>query len=293
MESVRLEAWYAEYKPLLFSIAYRMLGTVSEAEDIVQDTFAAVHRLSEAEIQNPKAFLCKMVTNRCIDDLRSARKQREMYTGPWLPEPVVSDRADDPALHAERRDDISFAMLLLYEQLNPVERAIFILREAFDYDYKDIADILDKNEAACRKTYSRLKSKLHARPSGPAPEELPALQPLLHGFLQAVQTGDMAEMLQVLSEDAVLYSDGGGKVRAALFPIVSAERVAAFLHGITRKREAGTRMIPGVFNGMPSIAVLRPSGLQNVTLFEFAGERIHRIYIVNNPDKLKHVAVER
>ncbi|UUZ84484.1 sigma-70 family RNA polymerase sigma factor [Paenibacillus sp. P26] len=167
MEAVRLEEWYTEYKPLLFSIAYRMLGTIAEAEDLVHDTFLSLPKIKEDSVQNVQAYLCKTVTNRCIDYLRSARKQREVYVGPWLPEPLAGPSPDDPQLKAERYDDISFAMLLMYEQFNPVERAIFILREAFDYDYKEIAGIVDKSEVACRKTYSRLKQKLQSGPVSP------------------------------------------------------------------------------------------------------------------------------
>lgn len=291
MEAVRLEEWYTEYKPLLFSIAYRMLGTIAEAEDLVHDTFLSLPKIKEDSVQNVQAYLCKTVTNRCIDYLRSARKQREVYVGPWLPEPLAGPSPDDPQLKAERYDDISFAMLLMYEQFNPVERAIFILREAFDYDYKEIAGIVDKSEAACRKTYSRLKQKLQSGPVSPGPDDLPKLEPLLQGFLQAVETGDMEGMLQVLSEDAVLYSDGGGKVLAALKPILTPKRIAAFLHGITRKRPIETRHIPALYNGMPGIIVAPPGQVKNVTLFEFADNRIRRIYMVANPDKLKHVKI--
>lgn len=289
MEAIELEQWYNQYKPLLFSIAYRMLGTVSEAEDIVHDMFLTLPQAELQSVRYEKAFLCKMVTNRCIDYLRSARKQREVYVGPWLPEPLLTASAGDPLAQAEQKDDLSFAMLLLLEQLNPVERAVFILREAFDYDYKEIALFLERSEASCRKIYSRLKPRLQQLPAVRPAADIPEVEPLLSGFLSAVHSGDMDAMLRVLSDDAMLYSDGGGKVLAALRPMISPERVAHFLHGITRKRPVDTRIEPAVFNGMPAVGVITESSLKTLMLFEFVGDRLHRVYLISNPDKLRHV----
>ncbi|GMX62641.1 sigma-70 family RNA polymerase sigma factor [Paenibacillus elgii] len=288
MTQLPLEDWYTEYKPLLFSIAYRMLGSVSEAEDIIHDLFLAVSRTDPGAIQNPKAYLCKSVTRRCIDQLKSARSRREVYVGPWLPEPLQTSDKEDPLLQAARNDDISFAFLLLLEQLNPVERAIFVLREAFDYDYKEIADMLDKSEATCRKTYSRLKQKLHAAEARPPQPGLPESESLVRSFLKAVSTGDVLQFVHLLTKDAVLYSDGGGKVRAALRPILGADRIAAFLLGIASKGTVLTRSVPVSFNNGAGLLV-DGSRSRIAILFEFEGTRIRTIYFVNNPEKLSHL----
>ncbi|MBU7319647.1 RNA polymerase sigma-70 factor [Paenibacillus oleatilyticus] len=288
MTQLPLEDWYTEYKPLLFSIAYRMLGTVSEAEDIIHDLFLAVSRTDPGAIQNPKAYLCKSVTRRCIDQLKSARSRREVYVGPWLPEPLQTSDKEDPLLQAARNDDISFAFLLLLEQLNPVERAIFVLREAFDYDYKEIADMLDKSEAACRKTYSRLKQKLHPEAALPPQPRLPESESLVRSFLKAVSTGDVLQFIHLLTEDAVLHSDGGGKVRAALRPILGADRIAAFLLGIASKGTVLTRSVTVSFNGGAGLLV-DGSRSRIAILFEFEGTRIRTMYFVNNPEKLSHL----
>ncbi|WP_036714247.1 RNA polymerase sigma-70 factor [Paenibacillus ehimensis] len=288
MTQLPLEDWYTEYKPLLFSIAYRMLGSVSEAEDIIHDLFLAVSRTDPGTIQNAKAYLCKSVTRRCIDQLKSARARREVYVGQWLPEPLQTPDKEDPLQQATRNDDISFAFLLLLEQLNPVERAIFVLREAFDYDYKEIADMLDKSEAACRKTYSRLKQKLNVAEALPPQPSLPESQSLVRSFLRAVSTGDVLQFIHLLTEDAVLHSDGGGKVRAALRPILGADRIAAFLVGIASKGTVLTRSVPVSFNGGAGLLV-DGSRSRIALLFEFEGTRIRAMYFVNNPDKLSYL----
>ncbi len=288
MTQLPLEDWYTEYKPLLFSIAYRMLGSVSEAEDIIHDLFLAVSRMDPGTIQNAKAYLCKSVTRRCIDQLKSARARKEVYVGQWLPEPLQTPEKEDPLQQAARNDDISFAFLLLLEQLNPVERAIFLLREAFDYDYKEIADMLDKSEAACRKTYSRLKQKLNAAEALPPQPSLSESQSLVRSFLRAVSTGDVLQFIHLLTEEAVLHSDGGGKVRAALRPILGADRIAAFLVGIASKGTVLTRSVPVSFNGGAGLLV-DGSRSRIALLFEFEGTRIRAMYFVNNPDKLRHL----
>ncbi|MGF9914391.1 RNA polymerase sigma-70 factor [Paenibacillus ehimensis] len=288
MTQLPLEDWYTEYKPLLFSIAYRMLGSVSEAEDIIHDLFLAVSRTDPGTIQNAKAYLCKSVTRRCIDQLKSARARREVYVGQWLPEPLQTPDKEDPLQQATRNDDISFAFLLLLEQLNPVERAIFVLREAFDYDYKEIADMLDKSEAACRKTYSRLKQKLNVAEAPPPQPSLSESQSLVRSFLRAVSTGDVLQFIHLLTEDAVLHSDGGGKVRAALRPILGADRIAAFLVGIASKGTVLTRSVPVSFNRGAGLLV-DGSRSRIALLFEFEGTRIRAMYFVNNPDKLSHL----
>ncbi|MFC5450786.1 RNA polymerase sigma-70 factor [Paenibacillus aestuarii] len=277
---------YDEYKPLLFSIAYRMLGSAADAEDMVQDTFVNAQQLPDDQVRHVKAYLCKMVTNRCIDYAQSARKRRELYVGEWLPEPLIVS-ADDP-LHAIERDEtFSYAFMVYLERLTPVERAVFILREAFEYDYTDISDIVGKSEANCRQIFSRLKRKLQD-------EEAPVVQADEHArslarqFLHASSTGDLEGLIRSLTEDVVMYSDGGGKALAALHPILGRERVIRFLLGIRSKykeRNYEYQMIP--MNGQNGM-VITEDGMVVAAINLELDERgsVHRLYFMRNPDKL-------
>ncbi len=241
---------YQTYRPLLLSIAYRMLGSVTQAEDLVQDAFVTVQQLDNNKVgpvRNLKAYLCKAVTNRCLDYLKSSHKKREVYVGQWLPEPLVQDYAGvtgstsaaggDPLQTIVLEDTISYAFLVLLDRLTPVERAVFILREAFDYDYRDIADFVNKTELGCRKIYSRLKRKIQ---DDPATELISSEQSeqLVLRFLHAAATSDMDGLFALLSEDIVLYSDGGGKVSAAVKPVISNQRVLAFIQGLLSRAAA-------------------------------------------------------
>ncbi|MCM3560299.1 RNA polymerase sigma-70 factor [Brevibacillus borstelensis] len=280
---------YVTYKPLLFSIAYRMLGTVADAEDIVQDTFLSLERFQKKNVENIKAWLCKTLTNRCIDFLRSARKKREVYVGPWLPEPVVfRDEQLGPMEQVIRQDQLSIAMLALMESLSPVERAIFILREVLDFDYDEIAEITGKETVNCRKIFSRVKQKLS--------KELPdkridyeQQRMLLESFLQAIHTEDSATLLELLSPDVVLYSDGGGKVKAALRPILSSERVVAFLLGVTRKQSTDYRVEIANVNGEAGIIAYEGNEVYGINTIKLVDGKIAAVYIIRNPDKLKNV----
>jgi RNA polymerase sigma-70 factor, ECF subfamily len=232
---------YSTYKPLLFSLAYRMLGTVTDAEDMVQDTFLSLEKTRTDEIHNIKAFLCKTLTNKCIDFLRKARKQREVYVGPWLPEPLVlTSEEGDPVHEVITHDRLSIACLMLMESLSPTERAVLVLREVLACDYREIAELVGKAEANCRKIFSRVRQKLsHQLPN----ETIDYTQhkQLVEQFLAAMRDGDAETMLALLAEDVTLYSDCGGKVRAAIFPIFTRERVLAFLQGITKKIQPAWR----------------------------------------------------
>ncbi|MBN2980988.1 RNA polymerase sigma-70 factor [Cohnella algarum] len=296
---MELESVYAAYRPLLLSIAYRMLGSVSDAEDLVQDTFVAVRRLqaeSGAEhVRNAKSFLCKMVTNRCLDFLKSARKKRELYVGPWLPEPIVqaypqAGAGHDPLQTVELEDSISYAFLVLLDRLTPVERAVFILREAFDYDYREIAGMLGKTETGCRKIYSRLKRKIQAeQPVGLTDAE--HSERLVRRFIQAATTGNMEALIGMLSEDIVVYSDGGGKVQAAVRPIVTPKRAAAFFCGLASKFAAWSDIRLVRVNGQTGLVLSNPADpyptVVSMELGDDGGFR--RIYMVRNPDKLRHL----
>lgn len=253
---MELEAAYQTYRPLLQSIAYRMIGSVTEAEDIVHDLFLNYNRLPLEDVNNMKAYLIKAVTNRSLNYLESARKKREVYAGMWLPEPLADSRGDNPAEKLVREETLSYALLVVLEQLTPVERAVFILREALAYDYRDIAACLDKSEANCRKIFSRAKQKVQQESAYP-PKAVGWEEPLVAKFLQAANTGDFHEVIDLLTEDAVLMSDGGGKVRAALRPIQTRARVFAFLQGIATKGSfAGENRLAAI-NGEPAIADTR------------------------------------
>lgn len=284
---------YDEYKPLLFSIAYRMLGSAADAEDMVQDTFLGAQQLPDDQVQHVKAYLCKMVTNRCIDYAQSARKRRELYVGEWLPEPLLVS-ADDP-LHAIERDEtFSYAFMVYLERLSPVERAVFILREAFEYDYTDISDIVGKSETNCRQIFSRLKRKLQE-------EEAPAVQADEHArglarqFLHASRSGNLEELIRSLTEDVIMYSDGGGKAQAALYPILGRERVIRFLLGIRTKymeRNYEYHLMP--MNGQDGLVITEDGTVVGAINFGLDEKGcVHRMFFLRNPDKLDFLKMNK
>ncbi len=272
-------------RPLLFSISYRMLGSVMEAEDVVQEAFLRWQQAGE--VRSPSAYLSTVVTRLCIDRLRSARARREQYVGPWLPEPLLEDQELEHS--ADLDDSLSMAFLVLLESLSPVERAVFLLREVFDYDYPEIASLVGKSEANCRQIARRARQSVAARrprfESSPEQEER-----LLDGFLRASLSGDMEALLALLSEDVTLYSDGGGKTRAALRPIHGADRVARFLSGILGKIPPDFSVRQTRVNGRPGlVGYYRDGSPQSVVTIEVAEGNIGAIRLVVNPEKLENV----
>ena len=222
---------YEEQRPLMQSIAYRMLGSVSEAEDIVQEAFLRLERADPGTIESPKAFLATVTTRLAIDELRSARARRETYVGPWLPEPLVSDTEPDVAEHAEMADSLSMAFLVLLESLTPTERAVFLLREAFDYDYAEIASILDRSEASCRQLLVRARKRIDA--DKPRFEATRAEQDeLAEKFFAAVGVGDLDGLVDMLAADAVWYADGGGKSKAASRPVYGRDHIGKLVRNL-------------------------------------------------------------
>lgn len=290
---MELDTIYMEYKQLLVSIAYRMLGTKNDAEDIVQDTFVALQSIELGEIRNLKAYLVKGVTNRCLNYLKSNRHQREVYTGPWLPEPdiEVNDSMQNPEEKVVMEESVSYALLVMLQQLSPMERAIFLLREVLDYDYAQIAETLDKSEAGCRKILSRLKSKMSSdRTMASEPDRSTA--PFVQSFLQAARTGNFEPFVHMLVEQATLISDGGGKVRAAIFPIMGKLRIQSFLEGIYAKGAFSGELQHVQVNGDSGLLLQREGEAKFVICFGTAPESgaIQSIYIINNPDKLLHIS---
>jgi RNA polymerase sigma-70 factor, ECF subfamily len=283
---------FVSLRPLLFSIAYRMLATVSDAEDVVQEAFVRYQRaVAEGiEIESPRAYLSSVVTHLAIDHLRSARVRRETYVGEWLPEPLLTDGDDDPAGSAEQADTLSMAFLLVLERLAPVERAVFLLRDVFGYDYEEVAAVVGKTEANCRQLAARARRHLEAEwPRFDASQQ--AKQELAERFFAAVGGGDLDGLVEMLASDAVVYGDGGGKAPQWRVPIVGAERVAQLLGRAGRTMgQLGVTVRLREINGQPGALVLDPDGqLVNVFVLDIAGGVVQTVRSVINPDKLRHI----
>lgn len=274
-----------ELRPLLFSLAYRMVGSAAEAEDLVQEAFLRFHRAEGVE--SPKAFLTTVVTRLAIDHLRSARVRREAYVGPWLPEPLVSvPGAED---RVERDETLSLAFLALLERLTPVERAVYVLHELFGYGHDEIASIVEKSPANCRQILTRARRHVDAgRPRyEPSRERREAL---LARFLAAVRLGDVDGLVGLLAADAVHYADGGGKAQATRVPIYGAEKIARLWANIGR-RPLEYELRPVDVNGQPGVAAVAPDGqLITVLTLDVADDRVQTVWAVVNPDKLARAA---
>ena len=275
-------------RPLLFSISYRMLGSVMEAEDMVQEAYLRWQGTGE-QVNSPSAYLSTVVTRLCIDRLRSARVRREHYVGTWLPEPLLEEQAPEVAGTADLDGSLSMAFLVLLESLTPVERAVFLLREVFGYEYAEIASLVGKSEANCRQISRRARQSVEAR--RPRFESSPEQEKrLMDGFLHASLDGDMEALLELLSDDVTLYSDGGGKTRAALNPIFGADNVARFLAGIMGKIPPGFTVRKTRVNGRPGfVSYLADGSPQSVVTYDVLEGRVKTIRLLVNPEKLENV----
>ncbi|MFE2327931.1 RNA polymerase sigma-70 factor [Streptomyces sp. NPDC059385] len=273
---------FEEHRPRMFGIAYRMLGSATEAEDIVQDAYLRWTSADRGDVEHPGAWLAKAVTNLCLNALTSARVRREEYVGPWLPEPVLTGGgALGPLESAEQRDSVSMALLVLLEQLTPVERAVYVLREAFAYSHRDIAGLLDLSEANCRQLYRRAA----ARVSAPKPrfEPDPARwQSLVETFLEAARGGDVARLETMLAADAKYVGDGGGVVSAARRPILGRDKVARFAVGIMAKYGADLTIRFAEVNGSPTLLF----GDLGIFQVEIEDGLVSGLRTVTNPEKL-------
>lgn len=275
-----------ELRPLLFSIAYRMLGSVSDAEDVVQEAFVRYERASDVE--SPKAWLTAVVTRLAIDQLRSAQARRETYVGEWLPEPVVDD--DDPAALAEQADTLSMAFLLLLERLTPLERAVFLLHDVFGYRFDEIGELLGRSPAACRQLGTRARQHVDAeKPRFDASRR--ERDELASRFFAAVQEGSVDELVGMLAADAVVVGDGGGKAPQWKMPIVGAERVAKLLAGTGAQiRTFGLRLEQRHVNGQPGAILRTQEGeVAVVWTVEIVDGVVQTLRSVINPDKLRHL----
>jgi RNA polymerase sigma-70 factor (ECF subfamily) len=280
-------------RPLLFSIAYRMLGSVGDAEDIVQESLLRHHRAlaDGARIDSTKAYLSAVTTRLAIDHLRSARVRRESYVGQWLPEPLLTDDGrEDPARHAEQADSLSMAFLLVLERLNPVERAVFLLHDVFGYGYDEVAGIVGKGEANCRQLATRARRHLDEskRRFDTSRQEQ---QELAERFFAAVGEGDVDQLVDMLAADVVVYGDGGGKAPQWSIPIVGVDKVSRLFASIGRQMsEMDIQVRPREINGQPGAIVLDPDGqITNVFVLDVADGVVQTIRSVINPDKLRHL----
>ncbi len=284
---------FETYRTYLFAIAYRMLGSAMDAEDMVQETYLRYQGTPKDSIGSLKAFLTTIISRLCVDQLHLARRTREQYLGPWLPEPIIT--ADDrqvisPEERVDREETISMAFLLLLEQLQPVERGVFLLREVFEYDYGEIASFLGKSEVACRQWFSRAKKHLgDHRPRFPASPD--TQKQLLTGFLQAIQTGEMTPLMEMLAEDVTMWTDGGGKVKgAATRPITGREAVARFSLGASKRfLPEGARVELAEVNGQPGLIIRVNDRAYRVMTIEVEAQQIRAIRIIANPEKLARV----
>jgi RNA polymerase sigma-70 factor (ECF subfamily) len=271
---------YESLRPLAFSIAYRMLGSVSEAEDIVQEGLLRLHRADDVE--HPKAFVATVVTRLSIDELRSARSRRETYVGPWLPEPLLTDsRPDD--------ESVSMALLVTLEALSPVERAVFLLHDVFDYGYDEIAEIVGKTRENCRQLALRARRHVEAaRPRFDTSRE--QREALAARFFAAIRDGDVDGLVTLLAEDAVATGDGGGKGQARTTPLHGGVKVARFMVGLMRMAERRDYAFEFTeINGAPGAIIREHGAVAGVMVLEIDGDRVVAVQSVVNPDKLRHL----
>jgi RNA polymerase sigma-70 factor (ECF subfamily) len=277
---------FEAHRPLLFSIAYRMLGTIMEAEDILQEAFLRCQARPIEEVDSPKSYLCSVVTRLGIDHLRSARVQREEYVGPWLPEPLITDSTITPQDAMALSESLSMAFLVVLESLNPVERAVFLLREVFEYDYAEIAEMVAKSEANCRQMVSR--ARRHIAERRPRFDVSPTQQArVVEKFMHTLNSGDVEGLMAVLDKDVTWWSDGGGMVGVAKKPIRGAEQVARFALNLARLAPENTVARPVEINGAPGFIVYVDGKPFNTLSFDVIEARIVAIRAVVNPDKLR------
>ena len=274
-------------RPLLFAIAYRMLGSVADAEDLVQDAYLRWLEAPETDVRAPRAYLATIVTRLAINHMQSARSRRETYVGPWLPEPLMTEHAPDASEPVELAESLSMAFLLMLERLSPTERAVLLLHDVFDFDYSEIARIVDKSEVNCRQLLTRAKKHI-GEPRVRFDVDPTQSDRLLSRFIEATREGDVDGLIGVLADDITFWGDGGGKVPgAALRPIRGAETVAKFM--VQRARSGASpenTSRAAEINGQPGFVVYRNGQPLFALVLDIHDDRIHNIYAIANPDKL-------
>lgn len=282
-------AHFEEHRRFLFSIAYRMLGSVMDAEDMVQETFLRWGQASDQEVASPRAYLATIITRLCINHLNSARAKREEYVGAWLPEPLITAQSPDAVAESRMAESLSMAFLILLESLSPVERAVLLLRDVFDYDYAEIAGMLGKSEANCRQILRRARQRLTNRRTrfDTSPEQQ---EQLMQRFTHAAAAGDMEGLLALLAEDITFWSDGGGKAAATMRPVHGRESVARLIVGALRKLAPPDRIARLLeVNGQPGVINYVNGWPQSVVILDTIDDQVQTIYVITNPEKLKGV----
>jgi RNA polymerase sigma-70 factor (ECF subfamily) len=293
---------FEPYRRRLLGLAYRMLGSMADAEDAVQEAYLRWHGADRDRVSDPRAFLMTTTTRICLDMLTSARARHEEYVGPWLPEPIVDTAALAPDRSTELAEDLSIALLLTLDRLSPLERAAFLLHDVFDFSFSEVATALERSEAACRQLAGRARTHVRAsRPRGatssPAGSgEIDAKHAqLMAAFMAATASGDLDALTRMLASDARVVTDGGGKVASALDVVEGADVAARFLVGVARKRAGAWwrddfTVRFATINGLPGLIVDAPEGPMQTAAFEIEGDRIRALYVVRNSDKLRHLA---
>src|SRR6476659_4039596 len=295
-------ASFEPYRRRLLGLAYRMLGSVADAEDAVQETYRRWHAADRDKVSDPRAFLMTTTTRICLDMLTSARARREEYAGPWLPEPVVDTAALAPDSRTELAEDLSIALLLTLDRLSPLERAAFLLHDVFDFSFSEVATALERSEAACRQLAARART--HVRAVRPRGATMPPVRSdevdskhaqLMSAFLAAARSGDLNALMQLLASDVRIVTDGGGTVAAALNVLDGADRAARFLVEVTRPRAGAWwrddfTLRVATINGLPGGIGDGSEGPVQTAAFEIEGDVIRALYVVRNPDKLRHLA---
>jgi RNA polymerase sigma-70 factor, ECF subfamily len=280
---------FDQYRSLLFSIAYRMLGSVADAEDMLQETFLRWQQAAQRPVDSPRALLVTITSRLCINHLQSARSQREEYVGQWLPEPIMTEPGKNPLDLVKIDESLSMAFLIMLERLTAIERAVFLLREIFDYEYAEVASIVDQSETNCRQILRRARQHIGAaRPRFEAPGT--KYQEMLERFLQAATTGDIQGLVDLLAQDVVLHSDGGGKGLAVPNVVSGPDRVGRGILGSLTKlvpKNLVRRMVE--INGEPGFITYLDGRAFSVVTLEIRQERIQAIYVITNPEKLSHL----
>jgi RNA polymerase sigma-70 factor (ECF subfamily) len=280
---------FEEQRQLLFGIAYRMLGSVADAQDMVQECYLRWHRATDEVIRSPRAWLTTVITRLCINHLQAARTQRETYVGPWLPEPLVDEQAKDPAATSMLADSLSLAFLVLLETLSPDERAVFLLREGFECEFADIARIIGKSETNCRQILARARQRIDAGRPRYDVSRVDA-DKIVGPFVAALRSGDLEAMLAHLAENVVLVADAGGRPGALLKPLHGAVPVArAMLHATRQLGTAQPDVRPAVVNGLPGFVRYEGARAHAVLAFGLVGGRIASVFVISNPAKLRHL----
>jgi RNA polymerase sigma-70 factor, ECF subfamily len=284
---------FSTHRPLLFSIAYRMLGSASDAEDVLQDAWLRYSAADRPAIRSPKAFATTIVTRLCLDRLKSARAMREEYIGPWLPEPVLTSEVESPAIMVQRTESLTLAFLVLLEKLSPEERAVFLLKDIFEYEHSEVAQMLGLTEENSRQLLHRAKMRLadgRPRLSG-TPESRRAVA---ERFARAFSSGNGSELSALLAADVGVWADGGGKVAAARHPLLGHDRVLHFLLGLHRSASATTEMRDVLLriedvNSEPALVIRVGDRLESIFVFSIDGDTVSGIRILRNPDKLARI----